>query len=73
MENKELPEEMVLIRPKPEFCVMALSSKKDKMDFDHPVFINMASCKDFEEPKSQNVKGENGKPGQSWSLPYSIN
>ena len=52
MENKELPEEMVLIRPKPEFCVMALSSKKDKMDFDHPVFINMASCKDFEEPKS---------------------
>jgi hypothetical protein len=55
MDNKELPEDMVLIKPKAEFCITAMSSKKEKMKFDHPVFINMCSCKDFEEPKSSYV------------------
>jgi len=66
----ELPADMVLIKPKPEFCVQASSSKKKKMKFDHDVFINLCSCKEFKPPTSQNTK-VNGKDGQTWALPYS--
>lgn len=58
---------MVLIKPKPEFVIRAGSSKKEKMDFCHKVYINMCSCKDFKPPQSEKIEGRNG---YSWSLLY---
>ena len=57
MDNHELPPDMVLVRPVPEFCVNSTSSKKEKMAFDHPVYINMCSCKDFTPPSSTPAPG----------------
>ena len=40
--------------------MMAASSKKEKMSFDHKVYINMCSCKDFIQPTSTKVPGGRG-------------